>query len=165
MARRARMANCTHIQMDMERSCDSNQICFLCGRHPSMGFLYVCAQDREHDPTSQPEGTSADTNLSDVSTVSQLRRELSEIGLSESVIRTAEQGLYTPTQLEHLKSLKLELKKTIDFIEGARVSAFAAQLAHLNANGPPNNDSLLASSPATFAVSISDMRVRHPVLR
>jgi hypothetical protein len=84
-----------------------------------------------------------------------LRRELTEIGLSESVIQTAEQGLYTTEQLEKLKAMKLETKQAIELsIEGARTNAMAAQLADSVANGPSNHDGTAASTPATIPVRL-----------
>ena len=137
-----RVANCTHVNMD--RVYGRNQQCFVCGRAPSVGFLYVCRQDNL--PLSDIFGERARESSGQASTKSTLRQELEEVGLSESVIFAAERGEYTDAQLEKLKALKLELKQAIEDAEqGAQISGMAATLA-VFAKAPPNNDGALNST-------------------
>jgi hypothetical protein len=137
-----RMANCTHVNMD--RVYGRNQQCYVCGRAPSVGFLYVCRQDNL--PLSDIFGERVRKNSGQASTKSTLRQELEEVGLSESVIFAAERGEYTDAQLEKLKALKLELKQAIEDTEqGAQINGMAAKLA-VFAKTPPNNDGALNST-------------------
>jgi hypothetical protein len=137
-----RVANCTHVNMD--RAYGRDQQCFVCGRAPSLGFLYVCHQDNL--PLSNNFQERVQESFDQASTKPTLRQELEEIGLSESVIFAAEQGEYTDAQLEKLKALKLELKRAIEDAEqGVRINGMAAKMAAF-AKGPPNNDGALNSS-------------------
>lgn len=121
-----------------------NQQCFVCGRAPSVGFLYVCRQDNL--PLSDIFGERVRESSGQAITKSTLRQELEEVGLSESVIFAAERGEYTNAQLEKLKALKLELKQAIEDAEqGAQINGMAAKLAAF-AKTPPNNDGALNST-------------------
>lgn len=84
--------------------------CPTCGNYRALGFLYVCRQERDiayseirkaHSP-DDPRPTKPD-----------LRTEMEHVGLSESVIVTAEKGLYTDRQLDLLKTKKTELTRAI----------------------------------------------------
>lgn len=140
MPKRVRTPNCTHV--DMDRIYAQHQQCFVCGREPSIGFLYECRQDcgsrSFRDRISRAEGQN--TRFSK----SPLRSELEAAGLSESVIRTAEQGHYTSVQLGTLKAQKLDLKQTIeDSIQGSQINDAVARLAalaspHSNSDGTPS---------------------------
>lgn len=131
-AKRRKAPNCTHINMD--RIYGREQCCFVCGRTPSVGFLYVCRQDDLPSPAdyNSDPGRFADPK-------SELRKELERIGLSESIILTAERGEYSPTQLAKIKALKLELKQAIE----DAVLARAANEMHTKlafGKGPWNHD-------------------------
>ncbi|KAJ4362400.1 hypothetical protein N0V83_010493 [Neocucurbitaria cava] len=112
MPKRVRTPNCTHV--DMDRVYGQDLQCHVCGRVPSIGFLYECRQDRHseslHDLLPQEAGEAKLTKSS-------LRSQLESIGLSESVILTAEAGHYTDAQLNKLKALKLELRQIISDVE------------------------------------------------
>ncbi|KAF2264836.1 hypothetical protein CC78DRAFT_543868 [Lojkania enalia] len=126
--------NCTHINMD--RIYDDNEICHVCGRFPDIGFLYVC---RQQDVPGLP--------LFDIDPAlkSELRMELELVGLSHSVIETAERGEYTAEQLEKLRSQKLHLKQ---IISGAlEASTVGGPYAKLWAHGVANNDGTCHSHP------------------
>lgn len=143
-----RVANCTHVNMD--RIYGKNQQCHVCGRAPSMNFLYVCRQDNL--PLSDIFGDRVQEKSEQASIKSTLRQELEVVGLSESVIFAAERGEYTDAQLEKLKTLKLELKQAIEDAEqGIRINGMAAKLAAF-AKGPPNNDGALNSTSQKDAV-------------
>ncbi|KAA8618586.1 hypothetical protein PtrSN002B_008369 [Pyrenophora tritici-repentis] len=124
MPKRVRAPNCTHV--DMDRVFGHDLQCQVCGRSPSIGFLYECKQDRDF------------VNLVDLLSPqvdkikpckSSLRQELEAIGLSESIILTAEKGHYTDKQLEKLKNLKLELNEIISMTEEAsQVNDFVSKL-------------------------------------
>ncbi|KAJ4984570.1 hypothetical protein SVAN01_09971 [Stagonosporopsis vannaccii] len=141
MPKRVRTPNCTHVNMD--RIYGRGQQCNVCGRAPSIGFLYECRQDCSppslHDLLSATE--DAETGRIDFS----LRSELEATGLSKSVIRAAEQGHYTPAQLEILKIQKQDLKQTIeDSIQGIQINDVVARLAAF-ASTPSNNDGAMNS--------------------
>ncbi|KAH6642291.1 hypothetical protein C7974DRAFT_430781 [Boeremia exigua] len=132
------MPNCTHVNMD--RIYGRDQQCYVCGREPSIGFLYECRQDCSslslHNFLEESE---------DGDTKSALRLELEDIGLSESVIRTAEQGYYTTAQLELLKSQKQDLRQIIeDSVQGSQINDVVARLTAF-ASTPSNNDGAMNS--------------------
>lgn len=102
----------------------AKQACPSCGNHRTLGFLYICCQERDIAYLESRPDQDADTDTGH-SSKSQLRRELEHIGLSQSVIAAAEQGLYTDEQLEKLKAGKLKLN---------RVIADAHQAYQINAN-------------------------------
>ncbi|KAJ4372635.1 hypothetical protein N0V86_007997 [Didymella sp. IMI 355093] len=150
MPKRVRTPNCTHV--DMDRIYGRDQQCYVCGREPSIGFLYECRQDCSspslHDLLAVPE------HVDSLRPKSPLRSELEDVGLSESVIRTAEQGQYTSAQLEILKSQKQDMKQIIeDSIQGSQINDVVARLAAF-ASTPSNNDGTM-NSKAKDAVSTS----------
>ena len=85
MPKRVRTPNCTHV--DMDRIYGQHQQCFVCGREPSIGFLYECRQDCS-SRSLQEFHSQEDFNC----LKSPLRTELEAAGLSESVIQSAERG-------------------------------------------------------------------------
>lgn len=115
--------------------------CSVCGKVPSLGFLYECRQDCDFG--SPYLGVLPDRLYGSPDFKSPLRAELEEIGLSESVIAAAEKGDYTTAQLEHLKNLKLKLNQDVANIaeackttytvnkfadtDGASISAFTQE--------------------------------------
>jgi hypothetical protein len=126
MPKRVRTPNCTHV--DMDRVYGRDLLCFVCGRSPSIGFLYECKQDSDresmHDRILREQVDRIEPVKSD------LRLELESVGLSESVILTAESGHYTNTQLTKLKELKLELRQTIlDTRQASQINDAVAKLA------------------------------------
>lgn len=140
MPKRVRTPNCTHVNMD--RIYGRDQQCYVCGRVPSIGFLYECRQDCSspslHD-SLQGEETAEDNCRPSPS----LRSELEDIGLSESVIRTAEQGNYTATQLNLLKTQKMELKQVIeDTAQGSQINDAVAKLAAFTRKSPDDDDTV-----------------------
>lgn len=143
MPKRVRTPNCTHVSMD--RIYGQDQQCYVCGREPSIGFLYECRQDCSSPSLHDLLSATADTETTRAA--SPLRSELENVGLSESVIRTAEQGHYTCTQLEILKIQKLDLKQIIeDSIQGSQINDVVARLAAF-ASTPSNNDGAMNSRP------------------
>jgi hypothetical protein len=154
---RVRTPNCTHITM--ERVHYDDDPCPVCGRVPALGFMYECRQD---DDVEFSGSAVVDDDAADESTKSDLRRELEDIGLSESVIVTAEQGGYTDQQLEKLKILKEELKQTVaDAMQKQQISRAVAKLAYCNK--PSNHDGALNSSPALALVSRHCAPVSRPI--
>ncbi|KAF2705954.1 hypothetical protein K504DRAFT_471389 [Pleomassaria siparia CBS 279.74] len=127
----------------MDRVYDRDQRCFVCGHSPSVGFLYVCRQDCRPVPPAPDSQQGHDQGIvKENAGRSELRRELEEIGLSESVIRTAERGEYNTTQLNKLKALKLDLKQAIeDTLQLKATQAMHAKLMF----GPRNYDGAAAS--------------------
>lgn len=137
MPKRSRAPNCTHL--DMDRVYGRDQECEVCGRPPSIGFLYECRQDW---PTPSLRDMLQATEVEDETEVvkSDMRLQLEWLGLSESVIRAAEQGHYTPAQIEKLKTQKRDLRETIsDSLQASQINDAAATLAALDQE-PPNND-------------------------
>jgi hypothetical protein len=144
MPRRGRVPNCTHINMD--RVYGRDQLCDNCLRTPSMGFLYVCAQDavpKPSRPRNAPIGDS-DGSVDDATAAATRRDELEQIGVSESIIQTAERGLYTDAQLDLLKHQKLHLKQSIEDVTANRLSL---QLLDTLTSRPSNTDGTIASMP------------------
>lgn len=137
MPKRSRAPNCTHL--DMDRVYGRHQECDVCGRPPSIGFLYECRQD--WDTQSLRDMILAAEDEDQIEPVkSDMRLQLEWLGLSESVIRVAEQGHYTPAQLEKLKTQKKDLRETIsDSLQASHINDAAAKLAAI-AQAPFNND-------------------------
>jgi hypothetical protein len=130
----------------MDRVFGHDQQCYVCGRSPSIGFLYECRQDSDaeslHDLLSQDAEKTEPAK-------SELRRELERIGLGESIIVTAESGHYTKAQLNKLKELKLELRQTIaDTRQASQANDAMSQLAAM-AKVPSNTDGTFNSTPTT----------------
>ncbi|KZM26477.1 hypothetical protein ST47_g2357 [Ascochyta rabiei] len=141
MPKRVRTPNCTHV--DMDRIYGRGQQCHVCGREPSIGFLYECRQDRRAPSLHNLLATQGYDN--NVQPKSPLRLELEDIGLSESIICTAEQGNYTAAQLAILRTQKTEMKQTIaDSIQGNQINDAVARLAAF-VNAPSNNDGTMNS--------------------
>jgi hypothetical protein len=94
--------NCTHVSMDRVHAF---QVCDLCGRQPSMGWLYQCQQDRSQAKLSKPESPyEANPTL----------QELYNLGFSTSILRQASEGVYTDAQLEVLKSQRAKVEKILE---------------------------------------------------
>jgi hypothetical protein len=144
MGKRMRAPNCTHV--DMDRVFGREQQCYVCGRSPSIGFLYECRQDS--DAESLQDLLLHDTDKIEPAK-SELRKELETIGLSESIIVTAESGHYTRAQLNKLKELKLELRETIaDMRQASQANEVMSQLTAI-AKAPSNTDGAFNSRPMT----------------
>ena len=151
-SRRVRTPNCTHINMDLIYGRELQ--CHLCGRPPSIGFLYECRQDCDTETLRDlivQEKDKSEPAKSD------LRLELESSGMSESIILTAEGGHYTDAQLTKLKELKLELRQVIaDMEQKNDINDAMARLTSV-AKSPSNNDGALNSALTKDAVSGSDI--------
>ena len=149
MGKRLRVPNCTHL--DMDRVFGQEQHCGVCGRSPSMGFLYECRQDCEPRLLRALLARDQDS-IEPVK--SALRQELEKIGLGESIIITAESGHYTDKQLNKLKGLKLELQQVIlDTQQAAQASDVVSRLTAAMAKAPYSTDGAFNSMPDMNAVS------------
>lgn len=155
MAKRVRTANCTHV--DMDRIYERNQQCNVCGREPSIGFLYECRQDCSSASLHSLLSDAVDEES--ISPKSLLRSELEVVGLSESVIRAAEQGHYSSAQLAVLKMQKSDLKQTIqDTIQGSQINDAVTRLAAFartpsNNDGTPNSKAKDVVSPSKLVIA------------
>jgi CRISPR/Cas system-associated protein Cas10 (large subunit of type III CRISPR-Cas system) len=161
MPKRVRTPNCTHL--DMDRVYGRDQLCYVCGREPPIGFLYQCKQDCHtqslHDILEQENDCQIEVVKSDT------RLQLEWAGLSESIILTAEKGHYTAEQLEKLKAQKRELRQIIsDQLQASQINIAAARLAAM-AHHPSNNDGAFGSSLTKQAVGdLDSMLSLHPFL-
>ncbi|KAJ4352090.1 uncharacterized protein N0V89_007436 [Didymosphaeria variabile] len=136
---------CTHVSMErIPLNVSEGFSCPSCGNYRALGFLYICRQERD---MAYLEHHAADEPDANYSAKSPLRREMEHIGLSESVIVTAEQGLYTDQQLEKLKVKKTELNGVIAGALQAAPMREAIVHVSVNALEPPNNDGALNSLP------------------
>jgi hypothetical protein len=139
----------------MDREYGRTEHCHVCGRIPSIGFLYVCRQDVPQDELPISEPLDQEEDLKGELEHPSLAAELREVGLSESVIEAATNGLYTDDQLEKLKAQKLALKKAIeDSILNQRINAMAATLVNPLAAGPANTDGACATSLENIVSSL-----------
>ena len=150
-SKRVRTPNCTHV--DMDRVYGRDQQCYVCGREPSIGFLYECKQDCNaqslHDLLEQENEDQAEVAKSDI------RLQLEWVALSESVILTAEQGHYTDAQLEKLKTQKKDLRQIIsDSLQASQIMQAMGKLAAMEQ--APSNDNGAWTSTAKDAVSDTD---------
>ncbi|CAN9216872.1 unnamed protein product [Alternaria alternata] len=155
MGKRMRVPNCTHL--DMDRVFGHDQHCSICGRSPSIGFLYECRQD--HKITTLRTILSREHGRIEP-VKSALRQELERIGLSESIIRNAESGHYTATQLKKLRELKLELKQVIsDTRQATEASDVVARLTAL-AGATYSIDGTFSSLPVTDSDDVEELPVK-----
>ncbi|KAF1837728.1 hypothetical protein BDW02DRAFT_586384 [Decorospora gaudefroyi] len=143
MGKRMRAPNCTHVVVD--RVFGRDQYCENCRRTPSIGFLYECRQDSDaeslHDHLLSQHVDKIEPVKSD------LRQELERIGMSESIILTAESGHYTEAQLAKLMELKLEVRQTIsDAREASQANETMRRLVAL-AKAPCSTDGTCNSTP------------------
>jgi hypothetical protein len=106
--------------------------CPSCGNYRALGFLYVCRQERD---VAYFENLTANLPDENHFAKSDLRREMEKIGLSESVIATAEQGLYTDQQLEKLKAKKTELNGVI--AGSLQAAQMRDAIVHVSVNNSP----------------------------
>jgi hypothetical protein len=135
----------------MDRVFGHDQHCGVCGRSPSIGFLYECKQDCK--PGLLCTLLSEDQDKIEP-VKSAVRQELEKIGLGESIIITAESGHYTATQLRKLKELKLELQQVIsDTQQATQASDVVSRLTAL-AKAPHSTDGTFNSMPEINLVSI-----------
>ncbi|PVH93075.1 hypothetical protein DM02DRAFT_250166 [Periconia macrospinosa] len=173
------IVNCTHLTMERV-FVGFDDLCSLCGKVPTLGFLYECRQDCDFG--SPYLGMVLDGPPGDACSKSQLRQELEQIGLSESVITTAEKGDYTRAQLDRLKHLKLKLNEEVTAIaqackttyavnkmgdtDGAAVSTFTqesfqCQLRACHTCRPYFNMRTYTSFDAVFADELKPITVRE----
>ncbi|KAF2439727.1 hypothetical protein P171DRAFT_447727 [Karstenula rhodostoma CBS 690.94] len=121
---------CTHVSMErIPVNVSRGFSCPSCGNYRSLGFLYVCRQERD---IAYFETHVANPPDADHSKKSVLRREMEDIGLSESVIVAAEQGLYTDHQLDKLKAKKTELNGVI--AGSLQAAQMRDAIVHVSAN-------------------------------
>jgi hypothetical protein len=142
MPKRQRAPNCTHLNMDRVYG---DHVCAFCGRSPSVGFLYECKQDCDAQPLRDliMESSYDENHIQAVK--SDMRLQLEGLGLSESVILTAEHGDYTTVQLEKLKTQKKDLRQIIsDTLQATHINDALAKLATL-ASMPSNHDGNIES--------------------
>jgi hypothetical protein len=149
MPKHVRTPNCTHL--DMDRVYRRDQQCDVCGHSPLLGFLYECRQDCDtpslHDLLSKNNDDPTEVVKSD------MRLQLQWLGLSESVIITAEQGHYTVAQLEKIKTQKKDLRQIIsDSLQGSHINNAAAKLAAL-VQTPSKHDGASNSTMSRDVVS------------
>jgi predicted PhzF superfamily epimerase YddE/YHI9 len=139
MPKRSRAPNCTHLVMD--RVFGRDQECDVCGHPPGIGFLYECRQDWATPSLRELIQAAKDDGEYEIEVAkSDMRLQLESLGLSQSVIRAAEQGHYTPAQIEKLKAQKKDLRDTIsDTLQVGHINDAAAKLAALDQT-PSNND-------------------------
>lgn len=142
MGKRSRVPGCTHI--DVTRTHIPLEQCHLCLTASPMGFLYECQQ--ECDRTTLREVIEQHSGKPNVKK-SDLRQQLECVGLSESVIITAELGHYTKAQLELLQMQKAELRQAIeDALERDQINKWTAMI-------PSNHDGTISSRILTEKVS------------
>ncbi|KAL1388200.1 hypothetical protein HDK64DRAFT_126170 [Phyllosticta capitalensis] len=108
---------CTHVTM--ERFYGGT--CYTCGRKGTLGFVYVCSQDEgeKGDPWSMLAKLHHDAPPDDP--LGPLDR-LKNVGLSPSIVRQANQGLYTDDQIE---TLLRQRRHVLDVIEAQNPNHFS----------------------------------------
>ncbi|KAF1846984.1 uncharacterized protein K460DRAFT_392445 [Cucurbitaria berberidis CBS 394.84] len=143
MPKRVRTPNCTHV--DMDRVYTRELQCYVCGRSPSVGFLYECRQDCDFK-TLRDQLAQDEDRIEPVK--SDLRLQLEATGFSESIILTAEGGHYTNAQLTKLKGQKAELRQIIlDVEQKTEINDAVAKLTSID-KASTHNDGALNSTPA-----------------
>jgi hypothetical protein len=151
MAKRSRTPHCTHL--DMDRVYGRKQQCHVCGHPPSMGFLYECRQDCDAKSLRNLilEGDEDENHVE--AAKSDMRLQLEWLGLSESIITTAELGDYTAVQLETLKGQKKDLRQIIsDSLQVTHINHAVAKLAAI-AQTPSSYDGAHSSTMNKDTVS------------
>lgn len=129
----------------MDKVFGTDYQCQVCGRVPSLGWIYVCSQDSA-------------LSYADVKARKKLRKivnriapnELDLLGFDKSVVKAAAEGFYTDKQLETLKSQKAKVKAVIEATQrekerlksknGVHADALAARLTRIDesANSEPD---------------------------
>lgn len=143
--KRVHSPSCTHVTMDRVFVGKGAQ-CFACGHAPSLGFLYECREycsPVPHSVLSEPDVIDGGGSQK-----SSLRRELEEIGMSESVIAAAEGGHYTTQELAQLKCSKSRLNWAVTAAIHRAQSANAR--AHLTGTGGATNGTAGGDVVRTF---------------
>ncbi|KAF2774072.1 hypothetical protein EJ03DRAFT_379812 [Teratosphaeria nubilosa] len=111
----ARRPQCTHMSMSRGHSAVSS--CVVCGKIPSLGWLYVCQQDRdlstgcleftELNPSAQSGDFQTNGDFEEHA------REAESLGMSTGVIKGIRKGDYTTDQARRLIDQKKHLRATI----------------------------------------------------
>lgn len=87
----------------------SSSTCNVCGRLPSMGWLYECQQDRMESCLQEIDTKTKATHAIETFHI----RDLKTLQCSQSVIQQAKDDCYTDHQLEVLKDQKWKVNEMI----------------------------------------------------
>jgi len=104
----SRHSSCTHTRMTRLYDEYGADVCSICRRHPSIGWLYRCTQDSQ--------GVLPESDFRDVATSAGKRRYTEEDSLhhlSPSIIKAIGQGHYNEEQISRLIEQKENLRNVI----------------------------------------------------
>ncbi|KAH9829781.1 hypothetical protein Tdes44962_MAKER02259 [Teratosphaeria destructans] len=111
----ARRPQCTH--MSIIRCHTAVRHCIICGKTPSLGWLYVCQQDQDLstgcleftglNPSAQADDGQTDGDFEEHA------RQAESLGMSAGVIKGIRKGDYTTDQARRLIDQKRHLRATI----------------------------------------------------
>ena len=120
----ARRPQCTH--MSMTRQYGGHASCNMCGKVPSLGWLYTCQQDQEQtDRVADPDVFPVVPNESSYLDVQ--ARLAESLGMSSSVVTGIRSGDYTFEQVDRLIEQKKHLLATIRRTENGGSSSSTPQ--------------------------------------
>ncbi|KAK5117772.1 hypothetical protein LTR85_008747 [Meristemomyces frigidus] len=140
-----RRPQCTHMNMNRLYG---HHMCYLCGRAPTVGWLYSCEQDREHEQTAYASEDSFpvvpnDSNYFDVQAC------LAEsLGMSSSIIQGIRKRDYSFEQVDKLIEQKKHLLATIRRSESGSADS-TPQLRHNLSRPSRFSENVIASVGAT----------------
>jgi hypothetical protein len=102
--------------------------CDLCGKYPSLGWLYQCNQDKDQEASIK----NGNQHLHITSADSFLVAELKSLGFSPSIIKQATPGQYSEDQLDLLKAQKENVHAVIEKQIGSSPESTGPKPIHPN---------------------------------
>ncbi|KAK1056246.1 hypothetical protein LTR33_013937 [Friedmanniomyces endolithicus] len=107
----ARRPQCTHMTMDRVHS---NLACHMCQKGPSIGWLYVCTQDRDFDQLMSSTHSGSSALLPNESSHDDVQARLAEsVGITAGVVEGIRNRAYSVEQVDKLIQQKVHLLATI----------------------------------------------------
>jgi len=149
----ARRPQCTHINMTRLYG---HHTCYLCGKTPTIGWVYSCQQDREQ--LERTADIDAFPVVPDESNYFDVQACLAEtLGMGDCVIKGIRNGNYSFEQVEKLIEQKKHLLAVIRKIECG--SADSTPQLHLHGNTRPTRfaENIIASVGTSMAPPVLPM--------
>lgn len=158
-----RATQCTH--MSMTRMYGDWQICSMCGRAPSLGFVYACDQDLVHlqrDPSitgssnaaSSGQSSSARTRKRLTKSRKRGSTDIESLGFATWILDGVKEGFYTPEQIDKLITQKSHVlavaaEETANNAIWRKTTATAAKTISKKVDDSPNGSTKTEQRPAS----------------
>ncbi|TKA79646.1 hypothetical protein B0A55_03449, partial [Friedmanniomyces simplex] len=125
-----------------------NHTCYMCGKLPGIGWLYVCIQDREFDHLDPPDLPDSLPLVSNESSYYDVQARVAEsVGIAASVVKGIRDRQYSFEQVDKLIEQKKHLLATIRRQENPTGGIPPSQNARPRT--PSATDSVIASVGTT----------------